>query len=426
MEGCFQLNGEIIAVGSELLLGQIVNSNATYLSKQLSNIGINVYHHAVVGDNEKRLSEVLAVASNRSDLIIITGGLGPTKDDLTKETVGKFLHKNLVYDENTETRIKDYFKQRNREMTENNRKQALIVEGSHVFPNDHGLACGLAIGGDEPEANFIMLPGPPSELKPMFETYVIPYLLAQLGEKAVIQSRVLRFFDIGESQLAEKLDDLLESQTNPTIAPLASDGEVTLRLTVKGENKSNNEQLLNIVEAKILERVGEYYYGEGEDSLFQKLVLLLKEKGLTLSSAESITGGLFASEITSITGASTIFSGGVVTYTNEMKRDVLGIQEKLIVEEGAVSSACAKEMAKKVREKGNTDFGISFTGVAGPDSLEEKTPGLVYIGISSQDETRVFTLQLAGSRNNIRSRSAKYGAYFLLQWIRKELKKVDE
>ncbi|MCD8511635.1 MAG: competence/damage-inducible protein A [Bacillus sp. (in: Bacteria)] len=420
------MNGEIIAVGSELLLGQIVNSNATYLSKQLSNIGINVYHHAVVGDNEKRLSEVLAVACNRSDLVIITGGLGPTKDDLTKETVGKFLHKNLVYDEGTEMKINEYFQQRNREMTENNRKQALILEGSHVFPNDHGLACGLAIKGEDPQTQFIMLPGPPSELKPMFETYVIPYLTSQLGEKAFIQSRVLRFFDIGESQLAEKLDDLLESQTNPTIAPLASDGEVTLRLTVKGENEVTNEQLLDETAAKILQRVGDYFYGTGENSIYHMLVHLLNQQGYTLSSAESITGGLFASEIISIPGAGSVFSGGVISYANDMKEEPLGVKEEILIEEGAVSLTCAKEMAFKIREQGKTDFGISFTGVAGPDPLEGKKPGLVYIGISSQLETKGYMIQLAGSRNNIRSRSAKYGAYFLLQWIRKEIKKVDE
>ncbi|MDQ0253644.1 nicotinamide-nucleotide amidase [Evansella vedderi] len=417
------MNGEIIAVGSELLLGQIVNSNAKYLSEQLSHIGINVYHHSVVGDNETRLSEVLAVACNRSDLIIITGGLGPTKDDLTKETVAKFLGRNLVYDQETEKRIEAYFKQRDRTMTENNRKQAMIIEGAHVFPNDHGLACGIGIKAD---VQIIMLPGPPSELKPMFETYVAPYLGKQLKKQAFIESRVLRFFDIGESQLVKEIDDLLETQSNPTIAPLASDGEVTLRLTVNGDQKELNRTLLDETQEKILQRVGKYFYGVGEESLFHKLVSLLKEYNKTVTTAESLTGGLFASEITTIPGVSNVFSGGYITYSNKMKMDQLFVPESLLSEAGAISCECAKEMAKNAKAKGKSDYGISFTGVAGPDPLEGKPPGLVYIGISSEEKTECFELKLAGSRPNIRGRSVKYGAYYLLQWIRKEMEKVDE
>ncbi|MBU9714485.1 competence/damage-inducible protein A [Evansella tamaricis] len=418
------MNAEIIAVGSELLLGQIVNSNAKYLSEQMAHLGINVYHHSVVGDNPDRLTDVLKVATNRSNLIIMTGGLGPTKDDLTKETVAALLGKKLVYDPETEKRMDMYFKQRNRIMTENNRKQAMIIEGSHVFTNEHGLACGIGIKTSEYQ--IIMLPGPPRELIPMFNKFVTPYLKGQISKVNHIQSRVLRFFDIGESQLVEIIDDLLESQTNPTIAPLASGGEVTLRLTVMGEGEEKNRNSLDEVEEKILSRLGEFFYGYGEDTLFENIVKHLKEKNKTIASAESITGGLFATEVTAINGASLVFPGSIICYSNAAKRSLLSVSNEILNDEGAVSHTCAKELAEKVRINFQSDYGISFTGVAGPDPLEGKPPGVVYMGIASKDRTVSYELKLAGSRQNIRERSAKYGAYYLLQWMRKETKKVDE
>ncbi|MDG5789017.1 competence/damage-inducible protein A [Evansella sp. AB-P1] len=419
------MNGEIIAVGSELLLGQIVNSNAKYLSEQLSYLGINVYHHSVVGDNESRLEEVLEIAKDRSDLVILTGGLGPTKDDLTKETVGKLLKKKLVYDTNTEERILQYFNQRDRQMTENNRKQALIVEGAHVFPNDHGLACGLSVP-DDTESLIIMLPGPPKELQPMFEKYVVPYLHNLINENTMIESRVLRFFDIGESQLVEKIDDLLVSQTNPTIAPLASDGEVTLRLTVSGNDHEENKQLLDTLQRKILFKLNDYFVGTGEETLEERLVALLKQKGSTITTAESITGGFFASVITKQPGASKVFPGGFVTYGNKMKELQLNISPSILQMKGAVSGPCAVEMAMAARKIVDTDYGISFTGVAGPDPLEGKPPGTVFIGIATRNDSRSYEVKLAGSREAIRDRTVKYGTYYLLQWIRKEMEKVDE
>ncbi|MFA9558016.1 competence/damage-inducible protein A [Evansella sp. AB-rgal1] len=418
------MNAEVIAVGSELLLGQIVNSNAKYLSEQLSHLGINVYYHTVVGDNESRLSDVLSIAKERSNLLILTGGLGPTKDDLTKETVGKMLGKQLVHDKETEERICQFFEKRGREMTENNRKQALIIEGSHVFPNDHGLACGMAISSKE--LQILMLPGPPKELQPMFETYAIPYFQKQMKVKSFIQSRVLRFFDIGESQLVDKIDNLLETQTNPTIAPLASDGEVTLRLTVKGEKEEENTYLLDEVQNKILQKVGSFFVGIGDQTLMGMLVRLLQQTNTTITAAESLTGGLFSAGVTNEPGTSKIFPGGFITYGNDMKSLQLDISDELLQNDGAVSHACAKEMAKKSREKAKTDYGISFTGVAGPDSLEGHPVGTVYIGISSKSKTESYEIKLAGSRQNIRERSVKYGVHFLLQWIRKETEKVDE
>ncbi|MBU9722675.1 MULTISPECIES: competence/damage-inducible protein A [Bacillaceae] len=413
------MNAEIIAVGSELLLGQIVNSNAQYLSEQMTILGINVYHHTVVGDNPKRLGEVLHVAKKRSNVIIMTGGLGPTKDDLTKETTAAFTGKKLVYDQDTMDRIEGFFQARNRVMTENNRKQALILENSHVFPNDHGLACGMGLKDDD--RLFIMLPGPPKELNPMFEKYVIPYLRKQMQHAISIQSRVLRFFDIGESQLVEIIDDLLESQSNPTIAPLASDGEVTLRLTIRGLDETENENELNKLQDEIVSRLDKYFYGTGEVTLVEKLVDELKAKNTTISSAESLTGGLFASELTKQPGVSSIFPGSIICYSNEVKKSQLQVSEEALIH-GTVSHECAKEMARNVRQIMGSDIGISFTGVAGPDQLEGKEPGLLYIGISTEDETKSYELKLAGSRQNIRDRSVKYGAYLLLQmkrWMNK-------
>jgi len=417
------MNAEIIAVGSELLLGQIQNSNATYLSEQLSSVGVNVYHHVVVGDNPSRLSEVVKSGLDRSDLVIFTGGLGPTKDDLTKETVAAVIDKELVYDQQTEERIKTFFSQRRRHMTDNNRKQAMVLKGAKILPNDHGLACGMII--EYGEKLIVMLPGPPSELKPMFNRYVMPFLKEELGLKEEIQSKVLRFFDIGESELVEKVDDLIESQTNPTIAPLASGGEVTLRLTVKGSDKEDNMKRLEHLKEEILQRLGDYYYGEGEDHLAQILFDTLQEKSQTIAAAESLTGGLFSTIMTEQSGASNVFTGAIICYSNSVKQSELEIPQKLLQTDGSVSSACAKQMAINIKGKLNSDVGISFTGVAGPDSLEGKSPGIVYIGIATKHFVETHELHLAGSRENIRERSVKYGLYYLIQCLRKEKEKVE-
>lgn len=416
------MNAEIIAVGSELLLGQIVNSNAKFLSERLSQLGINVYYHSVVGDNGNRLQKVLEHSLERADILIVTGGLGPTKDDLTKESVAEILNKKLTYDQTTVKNIENYFKKSNRKMTENNRKQALVVEGATVFQNNHGLACGMAI--EVKEKIMILLPGPPKELNPMFDQYVIPYLKDLVSETETIESRVLRFFNIGESQLVELIDDILESQSNPTIAPLASDGEITLRLTVKGKDGKENARLLDQAEKIILHRVGSYFYGYGEVTLMEQLVNHLKKDKKKVASAESLTGGLFATQLTSYSGASSVFDGGIVCYSNVVKEKELNVAEEILKEEGAVSHATAEQLARGIRLKFNSDYGISFTGVAGPEPLEGRDPGTVYIGISSRAKTETFELNLAGSRENIRERTVKYGTYYLLQRI--QLEKVDE
>ncbi|PYZ93077.1 competence/damage-inducible protein A [Salipaludibacillus keqinensis] len=416
------MNAEIIAVGSELLLGQIQNSNATYLSEDLSSIGVNVYHHVVVGDNPHRLADVVRSGLERSDLLVFTGGLGPTKDDLTKETIAKVINKDLVYDEATEKRIQSFFAKRRQVMTDNNRKQAMVLEGAKILPNDHGLACGLVVELDG--KTIVLLPGPPNEMIPMVKNYAIPYLKKQLSTAEQIQSKVLRFFDIGESQLVEKLDDLIENQTSPTIAPLASEGEITLRLTVKGQDQKENDVLLENLKSKILERLGNYYYGEDDQTLSLILQQELHDTKQTLAVAESLTGGLFSTTLTDLAGASTVFAGAVICYSNAVKESELSVSQEIFERHGAVSSVCAKTLAANIKQKLNSDIGISFTGVAGPDSHDGHEPGHVFIGIATKNRVVSYELQLAGSRDNIRQRSVKYGLYYLIQCLRKE--KVDE
>ncbi|OIU72156.1 competence/damage-inducible protein A [Rossellomorea aquimaris] len=408
------MNAEIIAVGSELLLGQIANTNAQYISEQLAEAGVNVYYHTSVGDNPVRLSQAVKVAQERADLLIFTGGLGPTKDDLTKETIAKALGTGLSMDEEALESIKAYFQKTKRQMTPNNEKQALILEGSAALKNENGMAPGMFLKKDD--LSYMLLPGPPSEMRPMFSKYGIPAILSTLKRKEIIHSRVLRFFGIGEAQLETELEELIETQTNPTIAPLAGDGEVTLRLTAKHELKSVAVELLDGVEEKILNVVGDYFYGYDQDSLVDVGMRLLKEKGMTLSCAESLTGGLFQSEITSLPGASAVLKGGVVCYQDEIKKKVLSISESTLEQHSAVSEQCALELAENVRTLFAADIGISFTGVAGPDDLDGKKAGTVWVGLAIKDRpAKAFLLNLAGGRNGNRKRTAKYGWHYLLK-----------
>ncbi|RHW36369.1 competence/damage-inducible protein A [Neobacillus notoginsengisoli] len=415
------MNAEIIAVGSELLLGQITNTNARFLSGQLALIGINVYYHTVVGDNATRFKHALEIAESRSDFIIITGGLGPTKDDLTKETVASHLGLPLESDENAMEQIELFFKRTKREMTENNRKQALILQGAQVLPNNHGMAPGMVVTKED--KLYMLLPGPPSELEPMFLTYGTAALVGRLSSQEQIVSRVLRFFGIGEALLENEIEDLIDNQSNPTIAPLAAEGEVTLRLTAKHSVISSAIELIDEMEEKILSRVGQYFYGYDEISLMDELAKLLKENKLTISCAESLTGGMFQEQFTSIPGAGGSLKGGVICYTNEVKANVLHVRKETIEHDGVVSRKCAAELAENVASLMNADIGISFTGVAGPDELEGKPVGTVYIGISVNGKpAAVEKLNLGGTRAANRIRTVKYGCYFLL----KKLKEIQE
>lgn len=410
------MNAEIIAVGSELLLGQIVNTNARFLSQHLAGLGINVYFHTVVGDNSERLKSALEIAEKRSNLIIFTGGLGPTKDDLTKETIAKHLGKQLVMDTEALASIEQFFIKTKRVMTENNKKQALVFEGSNILPNHNGMAPGMMVENND--LIYMLLPGPPKEMEPMFIQFGTKALAEKIKTDDKIVSRVLRYFGIGEAALETEIVDLIDQQTNPTIAPLAAVGECTLRLTAKHKDIDTAYEMLAEVEKAINSRVGQYCYGYDNTSLTAELTKLLKDKNLTISAAESLTGGLFQQELTSFPGASSCFKGGIVCYTNEVKHKVLNVKEETIEKYGVVSSECAKELAENVASLISTDIGISFTGVAGPGELEGKPVGTVYIGIAIKGRpTSVKKLQLGGSREANRIRSIKFACYYLMKYL---------
>ena len=400
------MKAEIIAVGTEILTGQIVNTNAQFLSEKLAEIGVDVYFQTAVGDNETRLISLLEIAQKRSNLVILTGGLGPTEDDLTKQTLAKFLGKNLVFDPQAQAKLDDFFAHRpDYARTPNNERQAQIVQGSIPLPNETGLAVGGMIEVDG--VTYVVLPGPPSELKPM----VLNELLPRLTTGAKLYSRVLRFFGIGESQLVTILSDLIEEQTDPTIAPYAKTGEVTLRLSTKATSQEEARKALDNIEEKILARqtfecvaLKDICYGYGEEASLASIVVEeLKKKKQTITAAESLTAGLFQATLANFSGASTIFKGGFVTYSLEEKAKMLDIPQVELEEYGVVSAFAAEKMAEQARLKTQSDFGISLTGVAGPDSLEGHPAGTVFIGLSQASGTEVIQVNIAGrSRADVR------------------------
>lgn len=409
------MNAEIIAVGSELLLGQIANTNAKFISNQLNEIGINVYYHSVIGDNGGRLKKAIEIAESRADLIIFSGGLGPTKDDLTKETLAEHLHVSLVFDERALETIEQFYKKQGRTMTENSRKQALVLEGCEVLPNHHGLAPGMMF--QKEGRIYILLPGPPKELEPMFQFEAKPRLAAQISHGGAILSHVLRFYGIGEAELETKIQHILDAQTNPTIAPLASDGEVLLRITAKADSKEKAWDLINEKKKEILAIVGKYNYGVDDDTLASKTVEMLLHNRLTISAAESLTAGLFQSELAEIPGVSGALAGGMVTYTKEAKIKQLGVPKALLDQHGVVSSECAASMAKCVREKFGTDIGVGLTGAAGPEPHDGQPAGTVWIGIAIGDDVVTKKLQLSGMRNTNRIRAVKYTFSYLIRLL---------
>lgn len=406
---------EIIAVGTELLLGQIANTNAQFLAKHLSTLGYHHHFQTVVGDNAERLKHVLDVASTRSDLIILTGGLGPTKDDLTKEVVSEYVNETLVIHEPSLQFIEQYFLKVNRPMTENNKKQALVMNNAHVLMNHNGMAPGMVYESENKQ--FVLLPGPPKEMIPMVENELIPYFLKG-KETSTIVSKELKFFGIGESILETKIIDLLENQSNPTIAPLASEGEVMLRVTASAENEAAAKILIEQAEHQIRERVGQFIYGSNGDNLFIVLSKKLKEHNLSISAAESLTGGLFSKRMTDIPGNSSIFKGSIVCYSNEVKQNLLNVPKELLEKDGAVSIACAKSLVENIQRISRSDVSISFTGEAGPIAAEEAPVGKVYIGIKIADSPAIVKeFQFSGSREQIRLSSVKNGASLLVKLI---------
>ena len=400
------MKAEIIAVGTEILTGQIVNTNAQFLSEKLAEIGVDVYFQTAVGDNEARLMSLLEIASSRSSLVILTGGLGPTEDDLTKQTLAKFLGKGLVFDPQAQEKLDVFFAHRpDYARTPNNERQAQIVEGATPLPNETGLAVG---GVSEVDVvTYVVLPGPPSELKPMVLNQLLPKLMT--GTK--LYSRVLRFFGIGESQLVTILADLIDNQTDPTLAPYAKTGEVTLRLSTKALSQEKADQALDTLENQILDRqtfeelsLRDICYGYGEEtSLASVVVEELKKRKRSITAAESLTAGLFQATLANFSGVSAIFNGGFVTYSLEEKSKMLDISEQELKEHGVVSEFTAQKMAEQARLKTQSDYGVSLTGVAGPDSLEGHPAGTVFIGLAHAKATEVIKANIAGrSRADVR------------------------
>ncbi len=404
------MKAEILCVGTELLLGDIVNTNAAYIARELANLGIDVFYQSVVGDNDGRLKGSLDLAFSRADIVVLTGGLGPTYDDLTKETVAQYFGAPMEMDQASLDSITMFFDSIGKPMTENNKKQAIMPKGATIFPNRWGTAPGLAITDGKHTA--VLLPGPPREMKPMFDNCVVPYLM-KYSDKTLV-SRSIRMFGIGESQVEDMLYDMMKSAKNPTIAPYAKTGEVMLRLTAAADSREDGLAMINPVIDEISAVLGEYIYGIDVENLQTALVEQLKERGLKIAVAESCTGGLLSEQITQIPGASDVFDCGVCSYANDIKQKLLGVSEKTLAEQGAVSEQCAREMADGVRKLAGADIAISTTGIAGPGGgTDEKPVGTVFVGISSERTNEVLKLELSGrrsdnERNNIRFRTSQF------------------
>lgn len=410
------MKAEIIAVGTELLLGQVVNTNATFLSEELAALGIDVYYHSVVGDNPNRLAELLITAEKRSELIVLCGGLGPTEDDLTKQVTAQHVGQELVRDPAGYAQLAAFFKTRKGVMTENNLRQTLVFKDGIALPNNNGLAVGIFYQNET--HTYLLLPGPPSELKTMVLEQVNPLLKRAFPQKEQLISRVLRYYGIGESALAASLADLIDGQTNPTIAPYAKPNEVTLRLTVKTTNPEQGIKQLDELEAVIQSRVGTFFYGYGEqNSLVEVVVGLLKEKEKTVTAAESLTAGLFQATLGTVPGVSEVFPGGFVTYSAALKSKLLDIDPALLRRFGTVSRECAEAMAIQARHAAGTDYAVSFTGVAGPDALEGQPKGTVWIALASAKGVTSDCYTFSRDRAYIRHSAVMAG----LDLIRKEL-----
>lgn len=401
------MKAEIIAVGTEILTGQIVNTNAQFLSEKSAELGVDVYFHTAVGDNEERLLSAIDIASKRSDIVLLCGGLGPTEDDLTKQTLAKYLGRQLVFDEQASKRLDEFFATRPQyARTPNNERQAQIVEGSTPIQNVTGLAVGSLLEVDG--VTYIVLPGPPSELKPMVLQNLVPLFVE---DSQTLYSRVLRFFGIGESQLVTVLSDLINNQSDPTLAPYAKTGEVTLRLSTKAKTQEEADIKLDALEAQIMaiktlegQELSELHYGYGDDNSLARVAFeMLKEQGKTITAAESLTAGLFQSSLADFSGSSKVFNGGFVTYSIEEKSKMLQIPLTDLQEHGVVSSFTAEKMAEQSRLLTDADFGIGLTGVAGPDELEGQPAGTVFIALATRTGVQSIRVVIGGrSRSDVR------------------------
>lgn len=410
------MNAEILSVGTELLLGNTVNTDARDLSEMLSELGINVFWHTVVGDNPERLTRAVEIAKSRADLIITTGGLGPTCDDLTKQVLASAFGLEMYFDEAEAEGIRDYFENRRHvKMPENNLQQAWLPVGCTVLHNNWGTAPGCAFesGG----VHVVMLPGPPRECNAMFKNCAAPYLRKLTGA-GVIASHSLRVFGMGESAVEALLRDTMNELKNPTLAPYAKEGEVMLRITAKADTLSQAEEMMAPVIAKVRETLGDLIYGMDVDSLEERVFALLKEKRCTLAAAESCTGGLLAKRMTDLPGASAVFRGGVVTYTDESKAILLGIDPDVLLTEGAVSAEVAAEMAEFVREKLSADIGIGITGLAGPEGDGRNPVGTVFVAMATGvDGTFIAPLELPFARERVRTYSINHALDMVRRYL---------
>lgn len=395
---------ELIFVGTELLLGNILNTNAKYLSERCALSGLSVYYQSVVGDNEERLAETIRTGLNRSDILILSGGLGPTEDDLTKETAAKVLGLPMVEDPHTKELLKQYFaKLKQKNVTESNWKQALVPEGAVVLDNDNGTAPGLILEKDG--KTIVLLPGPPAELIPLFEKKVEPYLCSKQPE--TIRSTMVKICGVGESKVEDMIKDMIAGQDNPAIAPYAKTGEVHLRVTARAQSEDEAKKLMKPVVKELKSRFGNHIYTTKEqDTLEQVVVDMLKKYELTLTTAESCTGGLLAARLINIPGVSEVFKSGFITYSNKAKRKLLGVNKNTLKKYGAVSEETAHEMAKGCVFETDSLAALAITGIAGPDGgTDDKPVGLVYISCYLNDQVVVKECRFKGDRNKIREQA---------------------
>ena len=375
---------EILCIGTEILIGDIVNTNATYISKRLSEHGFDVLYHSVCGDNKTRLEETIKHALTRCDLLVTTGGLGPTYDDITSELCAKALGLSMYTDESVVEQLKGYFSKTGRVMTENNLKQALVPEGATVLMNDFGTAPGIAVEKDGKV--LIMLPGPPREMKPMLDNQVLPYL-SKYTDHVLFSSNV-NIIGMGESSVEEKLYDLMTTSKNPTLAPYVNDGEVRVRVTGSGKTENEAKEIVAKTVEQVKNVLGKVVYDVDSKSIEHSLVKLLIEKKKTISTCESCTGGLVSAALTEVPGSSEVFGFGICTYANEAKMKLVGVKKETLAAFGAVSEQTAMEMADGIRKLSGSDIALSLTGIAGPGGGSmEKPVGLVYLGVSVGEKT---------------------------------------
>lgn len=391
---------EIICVGTEILLGNIVNTNAAYLAEKCASLGLSCYFQSVVGDNEERLTGALSAATERSDIVILSGGLGPTEDDLTKEVAAKVCGKKLSVDDRSMERIAEYFAARDIEPTENNWKQAMIPEGAIVLDNDNGTAPGIII--ETENARIILLPGPPNELIPMFEKSVVPYL--NKLTPGVIRSQTVKICGVSESRVETTVKDMIDSQTNPTIATYAKTGEVHIRVTASAEDSMTAGKLMEPVVKELKSRFGYSVYTTDEEITLEKAIVdMLSDNELSVTCAESCTGGMLSARLINVAGISDCYKAGFVTYSNKSKRKLLGVKKSTLKKYGAVSAETAEEMAMGAAHAAKADVAVAITGIAGPDGgTEDKPVGLVYIGCNVKGRITVEKFQFKGNRAKVR------------------------